>query len=75
MGSEIVLEVQYLVICVYKWLTPCDEVWRTDLGQYFVRILHEGTSVPHLEWVDLNDFISLLEEQIPENIYETCMAQ
>jgi hypothetical protein len=40
----------------------------------FVRVIHEGTPVPRLEWVSLNDFIEILEQQIPNNIYQTCMG-
>jgi hypothetical protein len=40
----------------------------------FVRVIHEGTPVPHLEWVTLSDFIKILEQQIPDNIYQTCMT-
>ncbi|EGN94817.1 hypothetical protein SERLA73DRAFT_187884 [Serpula lacrymans var. lacrymans S7.3] len=48
------------------------EVWRTSTNQDFVRVLHDGTPVKHLEWVSLQDFIDLLEAQVPENIFDTC---
>ncbi|KIJ59604.1 hypothetical protein HYDPIDRAFT_33044 [Hydnomerulius pinastri MD-312] len=57
MGSEIVME-----------------VWKTKSkgGGEFVRVMHEGTPVPTLEWVPLADFIKLLDAQIPADIYKAC---
>jgi len=50
------------------------EVWRTRDGADFVRVLHEGTAVSALAWVPLSQFISLLDSQVPENIYQACMG-
>ena len=40
----------------------------------FVRVIHEGTPVRQLEWVQLNDFIEILERQVPDDLYRTCMG-
>ena len=48
------------------------QVWRTKKKGDFVRVFHEGTVVPGYEWIPLNTFISSLEAQIPENIFEQC---
>lgn len=48
------------------------EVWKAN-GQNFVRVMHEGTPVETLSWVPLTDFISLLESQVPPDLYNTCM--
>ena len=40
----------------------------------FVRVIHEGTPVLRLEWIALSDFIKMLEQQVPDNIYNTCMV-
>ncbi|KAH7923012.1 phosphoglycerate mutase-like protein [Leucogyrophana mollusca] len=50
------------------------EVWRDQNKQDFVRVIHEGTPVTTLQWVALEEFIGLLEAQIPSNIFETCMG-
>ncbi|KLO07369.1 phosphoglycerate mutase-like protein [Schizopora paradoxa] len=48
------------------------EVWRTPRGEDFVRAFHEGTPVPTLNWVSLESFISLLESNVPPNIFAAC---
>lgn len=50
------------------------EVWRTPARQDFVRVMHEGTPVPTLEWVPLAEFTALLQSNVPENLFEQCMA-
>lgn len=37
-----------------------------------VRIMHEGTPVPTLEWITLDAWIALLNSQIPADIFGTC---
>ncbi|GJJ08539.1 hypothetical protein Clacol_002757 [Clathrus columnatus] len=49
-------------------------VWRTQNQAYFVRVMHEGTPAVGLEWVSLDDFISLLESNAPEDIFEQCLG-
>ncbi|ETW79038.1 hypothetical protein HETIRDRAFT_323470 [Heterobasidion irregulare TC 32-1] len=48
------------------------EVWKTPEQQYFVRVLHEGTPVQALRWSPLDDFIELLQAQVPDDIFERC---
>ncbi|KAF9233181.1 phosphoglycerate mutase-like protein [Melanogaster broomeanus] len=48
------------------------EVWHDKEGGEFVRVMHEGTPVPSLEWVPLGDFIDLLDGVIPDDIYDAC---
>lgn len=50
------------------------QVWETPKKEQFVRVLHEGTPVPTLEWVDLGSFISLLESNVPSNLFEQCTS-
>ncbi|KAI0920703.1 hypothetical protein AcV5_010377 [Taiwanofungus camphoratus] len=50
------------------------EVWQPSNGENFVRVMHEGTPVSGLEWMPLDDFIDTIEAQIPENIFDGCMA-
>jgi hypothetical protein len=40
----------------------------------FVRIMYEGRPFNALKWVPLENFILLLEEKIPGQIYTSCMA-
>ncbi|KZT03230.1 phosphoglycerate mutase-like protein [Laetiporus sulphureus 93-53] len=49
------------------------EVWRTEGGDHFVHVLHEGTPVSEMAWIPLDDFIGVLESQIPPRLFETCM--
>ncbi|KAL5520558.1 hypothetical protein ACEPAG_9782 [Sanghuangporus baumii] len=56
LGSEIVMEV---------WEIPKSK-------ERFVRVSFEGTPMQSLEWVSLDDFISLLESNVPENLLEAC---
>ncbi|EJD04724.1 phosphoglycerate mutase-like protein [Fomitiporia mediterranea MF3/22] len=56
LGSEIVMEV---------WQTP-------KTKERFVRVIYGGTPVQTLEWVALDDFISLLESNVPDNLLEAC---
>ena len=71
MGSEIVMEV-----CVSGNPARCPltglQVWETFQKEKFVRVLHEGTTVLGYEWIPLDAFISAIEAQIPENIFEQC---
>ncbi|KAG6372592.1 phosphoglycerate mutase-like protein [Boletus reticuloceps] len=48
------------------------EVWLDTSGGRFVRVLHEGTPVPSLQWVQMGEFIDLLDGVIPEDIYRAC---
>ncbi|KAH0835629.1 phosphoglycerate mutase-like protein [Lanmaoa asiatica] len=48
------------------------EVWRSTSNERFVRVMHEGTPVPSLQWVQLEEFIDLLDGIIPEDIYGAC---
>jgi len=50
------------------------EVWQTNDKARFVRVVHEGRPVEAMKWIPLGDFISLLETNIPDRIYETCMG-
>ncbi|KAK7684387.1 hypothetical protein QCA50_012334 [Cerrena zonata] len=47
------------------------EVWQVKKS-HFVRAMHEGTPVRGLEWVSLDDFINLLQSQVPQNIFSAC---
>ena len=48
------------------------KVWRTQDSSQFVRIMHEGTPVGTLDWIPLDDFIGILESNVPENLFEAC---
>ena len=37
-----------------------------------VRLMHEGTPVPGLDWMTLDDWIDLINSQIPADIFGTC---
>ena len=50
------------------------QVWKTSAGEQYVRIMHEGTPVPGLQWLALDDFINALEAQIPPNVFAACMG-
>jgi len=50
------------------------EVWCTETMEHFVRVIREGTPAPQLQWVALNDFIEILEQQVANDIYQTCMG-
>ncbi|OBZ74558.1 ER membrane protein complex subunit 1 [Grifola frondosa] len=58
LGSEIIMEV---------WQAAHDKT-------NFVRVIHEGTPVSSLEWIPLDEFITALEAQIPQNIFEDAIA-
>ncbi|THG96106.1 hypothetical protein EW145_g7840 [Phellinidium pouzarii] len=58
LGSEIVMEV---------WQTP-------HSNDRFVRVMFEGTPVRGLDWVALDDFVTLLESNSPENLFEACTS-
>ncbi|KAL6303379.1 phosphoglycerate mutase-like protein [Sparassis latifolia] len=49
------------------------EVWRTVLGNLFVRIMHEGTPVSGMEWIPLDSFIDALELQVADDLFELCV--
>jgi len=49
------------------------EVWKTHDNSLFVRVMHEGTPAVGLEWLPLDNFIALLQENVPENIFEQCL--
>lgn len=87
LGSEIVMEVRtasmqictliVLRACFFFHLLPClhahvVQVWKAPEQQYFVRVLHEGTPVQALRWSPLDDFIELLQAQVPDDIFERC---
>jgi hypothetical protein len=38
-------------------------------------VIREGTPSPLLEWVALKDFIEILEQHVPNNIYQTSMGR
>ncbi|KAF9223286.1 phosphoglycerate mutase-like protein [Gyrodon lividus] len=48
------------------------EVWHDKRDGEFVRVIHEGTPVPSLEWIPLGDFTDFLDGVIPEDIYKAC---
>jgi len=48
------------------------EVWRTHDNRDFVRVMHEGKPIELLQWVPLNDFIGLLEGQVPKDLLQMC---
>ncbi|KAF8517913.1 phosphoglycerate mutase-like protein [Hysterangium stoloniferum] len=50
------------------------EVWRTHDRSLFVQVMHEGTPAVGLEWLSLDNFITLLESNVPENIFEKCLT-
>ena len=43
-----------------------------DSNTEFVRVLFEGTPVSGMEWISLDDFIALLESNVPAGLYELC---
>ncbi|KAI8996247.1 phosphoglycerate mutase-like protein [Trametes punicea] len=47
------------------------EVWEAA-GKHFVRVIHEGTVVPSLDWISLDSFINKLQDQVPANIAIQC---
>ena len=47
------------------------QVWEVQ-GNHFVRVIHDGVVFPALAWVTLDDFIDLLESQVPPDIFEQC---
>lgn len=38
----------------------------------FVRVLFEGTPVFGLDWIPLDNFIELLDSNVPSGIYQLC---
>lgn len=48
-----------------------NQVWESG-GSNFVRVMHEGTPKPTLEWVPLDSFIDLINSQIPADIFGEC---
>ncbi|KAI0369550.1 phosphoglycerate mutase-like protein [Pilatotrama ljubarskyi] len=50
------------------------EVWEDGGKGHFVRVFHEGTPVQSLSWVPLDDFIGLLANQIPSNLFRACTS-
>lgn len=71
MGSEIVLEVSQL-LHLMSMHNLYVKVWRDTSGGRFVRVIHEGTPVPSLRWVQLEEFIGLLNDVIPDDVYRAC---
>ncbi|EIW81638.1 phosphoglycerate mutase-like protein [Coniophora puteana RWD-64-598 SS2] len=49
------------------------EVWRDVSGFDFVRVMHDGIPVQSLDWIPFSRFVELLEEQVPADIYGSCM--
>ncbi|KAF8484365.1 phosphoglycerate mutase-like protein [Gautieria morchelliformis] len=49
-------------------------VWKTHDKSLFVRVMHEGTPSIGLEWMSLDSFISLLQSNVPDNIFEQCIS-
>ncbi|KIJ51212.1 hypothetical protein M422DRAFT_158528 [Sphaerobolus stellatus SS14] len=50
------------------------EVWQTKSKARFVRVMFEGTPAVGLEWVAFDDFVSLLQSNVPANLFEQCNA-
>jgi hypothetical protein len=50
------------------------EVWKTEAGARFVRVLHEGTPVDALAWVPLDALVAKLEGLVPSDIFAKCNA-
>ncbi len=48
------------------------EVWKMSKGEHFVRVLHDGTPVQTLEWVGIDEFVALLQSNVPDNLFEQC---
>ncbi|KAI0040100.1 phosphoglycerate mutase-like protein [Auriscalpium vulgare] len=50
------------------------EVWKTGgkSSALFVRVMHEGTPVSSLQWMPIDDFIGLLQAQVPADILQQC---
>ena len=43
-----------------------------DSNTEFVRVLFEGAPVSGMEWISLDDFIALLESNVPAGLYKLC---
>jgi len=48
------------------------EVWKTHDRSMFVRVMHEGTPAAGLEWLPYNQFVSLLQSNVPDNLFQRC---
>ncbi|EKM52252.1 uncharacterized protein PHACADRAFT_176271 [Phanerochaete carnosa HHB-10118-sp] len=47
------------------------EVWEVE-GSNFVRVIHDGVVFPALAWTSLDQFIDLLNSQVPSDIFGQC---
>jgi 2-phosphoxylose phosphatase len=86
LGSEFIFEARrFLLLASYRLLISChvlyasshqwnSQVWKTHDKSLFVRVMHEGTPSVGLEWMSLDSFISLLQSNVPDNIFEQCMS-
>jgi 2-phosphoxylose phosphatase len=80
LGSEMVMEVSLPLHAALEFKGQCPsfmcafQVWKTPKDGMRVRVMHEGTPVSSLAWISLSDFITLLESQVPANIFEACNA-
>jgi hypothetical protein len=74
-GSEFVLEVAIVSppTARHSLTAFLVQVWMHGKAQ-FVRVMHEGRPVEALKWVPLENFILLLEGNVPDQIYTSCMA-
>ncbi|KAH9067513.1 phosphoglycerate mutase-like protein [Lactarius vividus] len=50
------------------------EIWRDRKNKRFVRVLYDGEIVESLKWTPLNDFLSVLRNQVPDHIFERCAS-
>ncbi|KAI0054788.1 phosphoglycerate mutase-like protein, partial [Artomyces pyxidatus] len=48
------------------------EVWKLK-GEFYVRVLHEGTVVEGMSWVPISVFVDKLQAQVPADIFQRCM--
>ncbi|KAF8320479.1 phosphoglycerate mutase-like protein [Clavulina sp. PMI_390] len=58
LGSEIIMEVWEIIGSITK--------------ERFVRVLHEGTAVKDLEWIPFSEFLRLLDDNVPTDLFEAC---
>ena len=49
------------------------EVWRAQ-GADFVRVIHDGVVFTALAWVPLDQFIALVNSQVPADVFAECNA-
>ena len=75
-GAEVIFEVGPPVSCpmfnAYLLCAP-SRVWEA-VGVRFVRVLHDGTLLSGLEWVQLDEFIGRLRALVPDRLFEQCVG-